>query len=616
MFAPKIAKPRTKAAESPTGKVAPQRSMRGGHRFGQDPVGQSLLLQRTVGNQARLRLLAQRTSSLTESRSGGDDHEQEADSPNLTIRGAGPSVSWDFSKIPLFAPDRANLPQARSALIAATRSDVIQPKLTVGDVNDPLEQEADRVADQVLQMPKPQLQRDRARGGACPECQTEQPHTGHRCLEIGRVHPGDPGRTPAPPIVHEILRSPGQPLSASTCAFFEPRLGRDFNDVRVHTDERASESARAVNALAYTVGQHIVFGRGQYKSNSTDDRLLAHELTHVVQQLGRTETQQEIGVPYQSHTRRVGGATKSVVSNNHEILETDSSARAVQLAPAPPENAGTAIKFGPLTVGRGEADIHRRQMIKREAWGRLPGVARSFVDEFFAAAEVGARTATKPEDPIAKENFNRALAGNLLWAATSLFADWHPVVIAMSFIGASVGTGVGSSAEDVIGLGERIIADRLAEEADKLETESISVAHAVADECGERLYISHDDQDQLLWRTMFPRSSSGPGIPWETRRATLTKFARQRVEGALGSFERQWEEWKGRIDDCARTVVGRGNVEEIAQAGPGGSVTTGTLPLQTAVVQRQEILVLPPVPFRRSRKQCEAQDPFRPVLKF
>src|SRR4051794_34152522 len=109
MFAPKVAKPQTKAAESPTGKVAPQRSMRGRHRFGQDPVVQSLLLQRTIGNQAMLRLLSQRTSSLTESRSDGHDHEQAADPANSTARGATPGVAWDFSKIPLFAPDRANL---------------------------------------------------------------------------------------------------------------------------------------------------------------------------------------------------------------------------------------------------------------------------------------------------------------------------------------------------------------------------------------------------------------------------------------------------------------------------------------------------------------------------
>src|SRR6516165_3480149 len=89
----------------------------------------------------------------------------------------------------------------------------------------------------------------------------------------------------APPIVHEVLRAPGQPLDRETRAFMEPRFGHDFSRVRVHTDARASESARAVNAFAYTVGRNVVFDAGQYAPHSRDgQQLLAHELTHVVQQ--------------------------------------------------------------------------------------------------------------------------------------------------------------------------------------------------------------------------------------------------------------------------------------------------------------------------------------------
>lgn len=89
----------------------------------------------------------------------------------------------------------------------------------------------------------------------------------------------------APPIVHEVLRSPGQPLDGATRAFFEPRFGHDFSKVRVYTDRRAGESARAVNALAYTFGKAIVFANRQYAPDSGEGRaLLAHELTHVVQQ--------------------------------------------------------------------------------------------------------------------------------------------------------------------------------------------------------------------------------------------------------------------------------------------------------------------------------------------
>ncbi|MCL4705844.1 DUF4157 domain-containing protein [bacterium] len=88
-----------------------------------------------------------------------------------------------------------------------------------------------------------------------------------------------------PPIVHEVLRSPGQPLDPETRAFMEPRFGYDFSHVRIHTDGKAAESARLVNALAYTVGSNMVFASDQYQPNTIiGKQLLAHEMTHVVQQ--------------------------------------------------------------------------------------------------------------------------------------------------------------------------------------------------------------------------------------------------------------------------------------------------------------------------------------------
>jgi hypothetical protein len=91
----------------------------------------------------------------------------------------------------------------------------------------------------------------------------------------------------APPAVDEALAESGQPLDSSTREFMETRFGHDFSRVRVHADARAAESARAVGARAYTVGADIVFGRGEYTPHTTAGRmLLAHELTHVVQQGG------------------------------------------------------------------------------------------------------------------------------------------------------------------------------------------------------------------------------------------------------------------------------------------------------------------------------------------
>ncbi len=96
------------------------------------------------------------------------------------------------------------------------------------------------------------------------------------------------GAGAAPRIVHDVLSRSGQPLDGGTRDYMESRFGRDFSDVRVHTDPEAADSARAVNARGYTVGNEIVFGSGEYRPGTeAGRRLLAHELTHVVQQSGQ-----------------------------------------------------------------------------------------------------------------------------------------------------------------------------------------------------------------------------------------------------------------------------------------------------------------------------------------
>ena len=167
-------------------------------------------------------------------------------------------------------------------------------------------------------------------GGECEECKQKR----EGVLQRAAINPSPVHDVPS--IVHEVLRSPGQPLDAATRAFMEPRFGHDFSgvklsntahgsstplrlgaayddrehqadevaeqvmqrspvkrtvqtadlsQVRVHTDSRAAESVRAVNALAYTVGRDVVFGAGQYAPQTRRGRqLLAHELTHVAQQ--------------------------------------------------------------------------------------------------------------------------------------------------------------------------------------------------------------------------------------------------------------------------------------------------------------------------------------------
>jgi hypothetical protein len=118
-------------------------------------------------------------------------------------------------------------------------------------------------------------------GGECEECRKKR----EQKLQRAAINASPVNEVP--PIVHEVLRSPGQPLDAATRVFMESRFGHDFSQVRVHTDAAAAKSARAVNALAYTIGRDVVFGAGQYApKTNTGQQLLAHELTHFVQQRG------------------------------------------------------------------------------------------------------------------------------------------------------------------------------------------------------------------------------------------------------------------------------------------------------------------------------------------
>jgi len=123
----------------------------------------------------------------------------------------------------------------------------------------------------------------------------------------------------APPIVHEVLHSSGQPLDRQTRAFFEPQFGHDFSKVRVHTDAEAAESAHTVNALGYTVGPQIVFGTGQYRPGEpSGKRLLAHELTHIVQQRGEAPATGplRVGPLDDSHEREATSIQRAVEAGN------------------------------------------------------------------------------------------------------------------------------------------------------------------------------------------------------------------------------------------------------------------------------------------------------------
>lgn len=111
-------------------------------------------------------------------------------------------------------------------------------------------------------------------GETCPKCQQAQ-----------RAAESDEDAHDVDTVVNEALSTPSRPLDSQDRRFMESRMGHDFSRVRIHTDERASASARSLQAKAYTVGQDIVFASGRYSPGTNEGRhLLAHELTHVVQQ--------------------------------------------------------------------------------------------------------------------------------------------------------------------------------------------------------------------------------------------------------------------------------------------------------------------------------------------
>jgi Domain of unknown function (DUF4157) len=259
------------------------------------PVNHALLrLQRTVGNQAVQRML----QAHAEGRRAGP------------AASTSPRFGHDFIRIPIHLP----------------AAGVIQTQLAINTPGDKYEQDADRVAEQVTRMHEVRLQRKCACGdppgssGECSKCnekrrlglQTKlmvnQPgdiyeQEADRIADQVLATPAHPGVSSSPPLVRRLsansngqmqaapvsversLDSPGSPLNPPVRRTMEQHFGHDFSRVRVHSDDASGMSARQINAQAYTSGDHIFFGAGRFSPDSlAGQRLLAHELTHVVQQ--------------------------------------------------------------------------------------------------------------------------------------------------------------------------------------------------------------------------------------------------------------------------------------------------------------------------------------------
>lgn len=186
------------------------------------------------------------------------------------------------------------------------KSGALQAKLTISEPGDVYEKEADRVADQVMRMPDPMLQRQNKPGeeeedkvlqtkpladSISPLVQRQVDEEEMKEKQIQAKEAAGEAPEISPDIHTRItdLHASGESLPKSTREFFEPRFGYKFSQVRIHTDAQAAKLAQEVNARAFTVGSDIAFGTEQYSPRtSSGKRLLAHELTHVIQQGGES----------------------------------------------------------------------------------------------------------------------------------------------------------------------------------------------------------------------------------------------------------------------------------------------------------------------------------------
>lgn len=289
----------------------------------------------------------------------------------------------------------------------------LQMKAAISTPGDEYEQEADRVAEQVLGMPEPQRSPDIQAG-----------RTG--ALQTKSVSTGQAGQMAAPAVAHDVLRAPGQPLDPAARAFFEPRFMHDFSKVRIHAGAEPARAARAIEARAYTLGRDIVFGHGQYAPGTTEGRrLLAHELTHVVQQgqaspgalIQRQEaaaTDQQAEEPVESEGDKARKAVleaaerrlkeKTTIVSEAEIKDIREGRIRLRLVTLPDgtevkmniptatpvKNFTTCIEFAGQTFGDASKALGKNAKDSQRIAGLLPGILKIFNQEFNLNAQIEA----------------------------------------------------------------------------------------------------------------------------------------------------------------------------------------------------------------------------------
>lgn len=437
---------------------------------------------------------------------------------------AGPAVMPRFLQRSSGGLSRDAVHQQRGAAVAAAAGlpRYLQARLEVSQPGDPHEQEADRVAEQVMRMP------DHA---------ALQPGAADSEGRVQRKTDASPGSSSASFAPNKLTQSgAGQSLDTQARAYFEPRFGRDFGGVRVHTDVAAAQAARDINAKAYTMGRDIVFGAGRYAPATHEGgRLLAHELAHVVQQ-GDTRgslLQREVdqggataaapAVPYFVDFDIKGGWNADEVLSHLQTLVTVPEELATAIREGPAKTAGYCLKLLEIIKANGathDANDGRADAISRalfSRWNELYHATRNSPLRYSDLAQLAAWGAefSSPEpaqvmeatnsEPVVEVPVQNAVEWNEQYAAAykkkrpkgdSAEADFQAermsgrVKRASSIAGIRVKT---TLSEDqvrriIVAGGEKVSADRCAAMADKIseafETLMIDTAQAQADYLG------------------------------------------------------------------------------------------------------------------------------------
>jgi hypothetical protein len=242
------------------------------------------------------------------------------------------------------------------SLFAPGNRSSVQAKLTINEPNDIYEQEADKVANEVMLMQSPAIQTKPLQISSiqrmCSHCEEEQKNmqrkeSGHGDLTADNETESYVGN----------LNGGGQALPGDVRSFFESRIGYDFSNVKVHTDSVAAKSAQSINALAYTTGNNIVFNEGQYSPNTdSGKRLLGHELTHVVQQGSLDNRISRFLVPDETDT-----AMNTEAPNELNYTPTDeNTVSSEDLNYTPASDAGVSTTCPTQTVSMSGAECGTR----------------------------------------------------------------------------------------------------------------------------------------------------------------------------------------------------------------------------------------------------------------